>query len=193
MKKIDYRWTALILLLVAFFLQQGTRQVYGPLLGSIQASLGASDVQVGLGSTVFTLVYGLTITKPAAVLLALAMGMEVSVDVGFKTWMPSFLTENFGVSKASAGLNAVLWHYLGSAIGIVVGSRLGDRLVKRFPTIRFGIIGAGLVLGVPFIVLMSQAATCLTCCLAMLAFGVFRGVSLSQERRIRLCVSLRCC
>lgn len=79
-------------------------------------------------------------SKPAAVLLALAMGMEVYVDVGFKTWMPSYLTDTFGVSKASAGLNAVLWHYLGAAIGIVVGSRLGDRLVKRFPTIRFGIV-----------------------------------------------------
>ena len=47
---------ALGLLWVAFFLQQGTRQVYGPLLGSIQSSIGATDVQLGLVSTVFTLV-----------------------------------------------------------------------------------------------------------------------------------------
>ena len=48
MKKIDYKWFALALLWVAFFLQQGTRQVYGPLLGSIQGAVGATDVQLGL-------------------------------------------------------------------------------------------------------------------------------------------------
>ena len=61
MKKIDYKWFALALLWVAFFLQQGTRQVYGPLVGSIKDAVGASDVQLGLVSTVFTLVYGITI------------------------------------------------------------------------------------------------------------------------------------
>ena len=340
MKKLDYKWGALALLWVAFFLQQGTRQIYGPLLGSIQTSIGATDVQLGLVSTVFTLIYGLTIpfagfaadlfsrkwmvvvgvaifslgiltsgfvtcigalvvtyglvngfgqpfyypsstslisqlhadskatalsllqlgmyggvigcswlagwfaslgtegwrlpfktlgvlglvwvavlafllknttanstrstqpnnpanpvnpvknqtdrvtilsalkamfSKPAAVLVALALGMEVYVDVGFKTWMPNYLSETFGVSKASAGLNAVLWHYLGAALGIMLGSRLGDRLVKRNPAIRFWIIGGGLFLGVPFIVLMSQATTYVTCCVAMFVFGVFRG------------------
>ena len=336
MKKPDYKWLALALLWVAFFLQQGTRQIYGPLLGSIQGAVGATDVQLGLVSTVFTLVYGLAIpfagfaadlfsrkwmvvigvaifsagiltsgyvtcigalvvtyglvngfgqpfyypsstslisqlhavskatalsllqlgmyggvigcswlagwfaglgeegwrlpfktlgvlglcwsvvlafglknskqfnsptqnsnsnsktsngnqkptikdalkamfSKPAAVLIALALGMEVYVDVGFKTWMPNYLSETFGVSKASAGLNAVLWHYLGAALGIVVGSRIGDRLVKRFPTVRFWVIGGGLLLGVPFILLMSHATTYLVCCVAMFLFGVFRG------------------
>ena len=33
MKKIDYKWFALALLWVAFFLQQGMRQIYGPLVG----------------------------------------------------------------------------------------------------------------------------------------------------------------
>ena len=337
MKKIDYKWFALALLWVAFFLQQGTRQVYGPLVGSIKDAVGATDVQLGLVSTVFTLVYGITIpfagfaadlfsrkwmvvigvaifsagiltsgfvtcigalvvtyglvngfgqpfyypsstslisqlhadskatalsllqlgmyggvigcswlagwfaglgtegwrlpfkvlgalgllwavalaftlrntgmsrsratdddadaqervppadrvtigaalkamfAKPAAVLIALALGMEVYVDVGFKTWMPNYLSETFGVSKASAGLNAVLWHYLGAALGIVIGSRIGDRFVKRCPTIRFWVIGGGLFLGAPFIFMMSQATTYVTCCIAMFLFGVFRG------------------
>ena len=328
MKKLDYKWFALALLWVAFFLQQGTRQVYGPLVGSIKDAVGASDVQLGLVSTVFTLVYGITIpfagfaadlfsrkwmvvigvaifsagiltsgfvtcigalvvtyglvngfgqpfyypsstslisqlhadskatalsllqlgmyggvigcswlagwfaglgtegwrlpfkalgilglcwaavlaftlrntgvarsratdgdagrvtigaalkamfAKPAAVLIALALGMEVYVDVGFKTWMPNYLSETFAVSKASAGLNAVLWHYLGAALGIVIGSRIGDRFVKRCPTIRFWVIGGGLLLGAPFIFLMAKATTYVTCCIAMFLFGVFRG------------------
>ncbi len=325
--RFDYKWAALGLLWVAFFLQQGMRQVYGPLLGSIRESLGATDVQLGLASSLFTLVYGLTIpfagfaadrfsrkwmvvagvaifsagilssgfvtcigalvvtyglvngfgqpfyypastslvsqlhadtkatalsllqlgmyigvigcswlagglatlgadgwrlpfkalgalglvaalvlalglrntkhaptaaadaasrvtplmalkamfSKPAAVLIALALGMEVYVDVGFKTWMPSYLADTFAVGKASAGLHAVLWHYLGAALGILVGSRLGDRLVKRVPAIRFWIIGGGLLLGAPFIALMSLATTYWGCCVAMGLFGVFRG------------------
>lgn len=340
MKKLDYKWGALLLLWVAFFLQQGTRQIYGPLVGSIQASTGATDVQMGLASTVFTLVYGLTIpfagfaadlfsrkwmvvvgvaifslgilssglvtaigalvvtyglvngfgqpfyypsstslisqlhanskatalsllqlgmyigiigcswlagwfaglgaegwrlpfkvlgvaglvwavvlaiflkkssnqlnrriverwsaestsqtsqtslhlfssalkamfSKPAAVLIALALGMEVYVDVGFKTWMPDYLATTFGVTKASAGLNAVLWHYLGAAVGILVGSRLGDRLVVKRPKVRIELIGGGLLLAVPFILWMSQATTFATCCVAMTFFGFFRGV-----------------
>lgn len=326
MRTFDYKWRALALLWVAFFLQQGTRQVYGPLIGSIQASVGASDVQLGLVSTVFTLAYGLTIpfagfaadlisrkwmvvfgvaifsagilmsglvscigalvvtygivngfgqpfyypastslvsqlhvntkatalsllqlgmyggvigcswlagwlsglgtegwrlpfkalgvlglvwagvlvvalnntkpdakvttaervsvvaalkamfSKPVAVLIALALGMEVYVDVGFKTWMPDYLATSFGVTKASAGLNAVLWHYLGAAAGVLAGSRLGDSLVARHPQIRIELIGGGFLFAVPFIVWMSQARCFETCCLAMALFGFFRGI-----------------
>lgn len=325
-----YKWRALALLWVAFFLQQGMRQIYGPLLGSIRTATGASDVELGRVAAIFTLLYGLCIpfagfaadvfrrkwmvtagvaifsagifssgyvstvglliftygvvngigqpfyypsstsliaqlhsdtkatalsilqlamyvgiigcsglagwfadlgadgwrmpfrvlgalglvwaivlafllkdtrparasgsagsgaqdrvtigqavkamfAKPAAVLIALALGMEVYVDVGFKTWMPNYLTETFGVGKASAGFNAVFWHYLGAALGIVAGSRLGDRLVRRYKSVRFWIIGGGLLLGAPFIALMAKAVTYPQCCAAMFIFGVFRG------------------
>lgn len=324
MRKLDYKWAALGLLWVAFFLQQGTRQIYGPLVGSIQASTGATDVQIGLVSTVFTLVYGLSIpfagfaadffsrkwmvavgvaifslgiltsgfvtaigalvvtyglvngfgqpfyypsstslisqlhsdtkatalsllqlgmyggvigcswlagwfaglgeegwrlpfktlgvlgliwagvlvfflkdtrpavsdvrrvtigealkamfAKPAAVLIALALGMEVYVDVGFKTWMPDYLCVQFGVTKSAAGLNAVLWHYLGAAAGIMVGSRFGDRFAAKRPQFRIELIGGGLLLAIPFILWMSYARSFASCCLAMGLFGVFRGV-----------------
>lgn len=324
MRKLDYKWLALGLLWVAFFLQQGMRQIYGPLVGSIQASTGATDVQLGLVSTVFTLMYGLSIpfagfaadlfsrkwmvtvgvaifslgiltsgfvtaigalvvtyglvnglgqpfyypsstslvsqlhveskatalsilqlgmyvgvigcgwlagwfaglgaegwrlpfkvlgvlglvwaavlafflkdtqpaasdvarvtigealkamfSKPAAVLIALALGTEVYVDVGFKTWMPDYLSTHFDVSRSVAGLNAVLWHYLGAALGILVGSRLGDRLVARRPQVRIEIIGGGLLLAIPFIFWMAHAQTFATCCVAMGLFGFFRGV-----------------
>ena len=270
-----YKWRALALLWVAFFLQQGMRQIYGPLLGSIRTATGASDVELGRVAAIFTLLYGLCIpfagfaadvfrrkwmvtagvaifsagifssgyvstvglliftygvvngigqpfyypsstsliaqlhsdtkatalsilqlamyvgiigcsglagwfadlgadgwrmpfrvlgalglvwaivlafllkdtrparasgsagsgaqdrvtigqavkamfAKPAAVLIALALGMEVYVDVGFKTWMPNYLTETFGVGKASAGFNAVFG-------GRVVGNELCHR------------------------------------------------------------------
>ena len=56
-----YKWLALALLWVAFFLQQGTRQVFSATLSSIQASLGVTAAQIGLVATVFTFAYGLSV------------------------------------------------------------------------------------------------------------------------------------
>ena len=59
--KIDYKWRALLLLWVAFFLQQGTRQIFGATLSSIQCALGVSATQIGTIATVFTFTYGLSV------------------------------------------------------------------------------------------------------------------------------------
>ena len=58
---MSYKWRALVLLWVAFFLQQGTRQIFGATLSSIQGSLGVGAAQIGMVATVFTFVYGLSV------------------------------------------------------------------------------------------------------------------------------------
>ena len=58
---MKYKWRALALLWVAFFLQQGTRQIFGATLSSIQGSLGVTAAQIGMVATVFTFVYGLSV------------------------------------------------------------------------------------------------------------------------------------
>jgi len=58
---MNYKWRALALLWVAFFLQQGTRQIFGATLSSIQGSLGVTAAQIGLVGTVFTFIYGLSV------------------------------------------------------------------------------------------------------------------------------------
>ena len=58
---MNYKWKALALLWVAFFLQQGTRQIFGATLSSIQASLGVNAAQIGIVATVFTFAYGLSV------------------------------------------------------------------------------------------------------------------------------------
>ena len=340
--KIDYKWRALALLWVAFFLQQGTRQIFGATLSSIQGSLGVSAAQIGIVATVFTFAYGLSVPfagaaadllnrkwmvvsgvlvfclgifcsgfvsslglmvvtygilngfgqsfyypsatsiigelhketratalsilqmglyagiigcsaasgwfaesgaegwrvpfkffggigilwavvmvfgllggshkehkdhkdfassasfaaenspvqdkptlkeafkvfvgNPSALLLAAGLGMMIYVDVGFKTLMPSHLSESFGVAKGSAALNAVLWHYIGAFVGVTLGARVSDRLVARRPSVRMETNIAGLALAVPFIVWMAYAPSLLSCGVAMALFGVFRGV-----------------
>lgn len=56
-----YKWKALALLWVAFFLQQGTRQIFGATLSSIQGSFGVAAAEAGLVMTVFMFVYGLSV------------------------------------------------------------------------------------------------------------------------------------
>ena len=94
--------------------------------------------------------------------------------------MPAHLQETFGKDcpflKQWAGLHAVLWHYVGAIIGVLVGSRFGDRLVKGRPGIRLELGIAGLGLAIPFIVWMAMTQSFTLCCVAMLGFGLFRGV-----------------
>ena len=330
MKKMDYKWTALILLWVAFFLQQGTRQLFGPSVPAIGATLGVDKVSLGIVGTVFAMTYGVCVpfagltadlfnrkwmvasgvfifclgiflsgfvasvglliltygllngfgqtfyypsatslisqlhkesrataisilqlglyigivgcgglagwvagkggeswrlpfwifggiglawaavlafflrdtkpvqvagapakpsigealkavfAKPTAICVTLGLAMMIYVDIGFKNWMPTHLQSTFLDACPSlqrwAGLHAVLWHYLGAVLGVMSGSRIGDRFVARRPGIRLELGVAGLALAIPFIVWMAFTGDFAMCCAAMFGFGVFRGV-----------------
>ncbi|MEI8288336.1 MAG: MFS transporter [Verrucomicrobiota bacterium] len=56
-----YKWEMLILLWVAFFLHQGCRQIYNSVIPLIKSELGLTNVQAGLVSSIFTLVYGILV------------------------------------------------------------------------------------------------------------------------------------
>lgn len=116
------------------------------------------------------------VANPSALLLAVGLGMMIYVDVGFKTWMPSHLSESLGVAKGSAALNAVLWHYIGAFVGVTLGGRISDRLASKRPSVRMETNIAGLAFAAPFIVWMAYAPSLLSCGIAMAFFGVFRGV-----------------
>ena len=122
------------------------------------------------------------LSKPSAVLLALGLGMQIFVDVGFKMWMPTYLKETFpGMSAAAYGLHAVLWHYLGAFVGVMIGSRIADRLVRVRHGIRMEMNILGLVLGAPFILWMARAGSFNAVCWAMGLFGFFRGIYDSNQ------------
>lgn len=54
-----YKWELLLLLWVAYFLNQGDRQIFNAVIPLIKADLNLTDVQLGLVATVFTLLYGI--------------------------------------------------------------------------------------------------------------------------------------
>ena len=57
-KRLEYKWELIVMLWLAFFLNQGDRQVYGAIVGDIERGVGISSTQAGLVVTVFTVVYG---------------------------------------------------------------------------------------------------------------------------------------
>lgn len=60
-KMLNYKWEVLVLLWVAFFLNQADRQIFNVVLPLIKADLHLTDVQIGSIATAFNLVYALLV------------------------------------------------------------------------------------------------------------------------------------
>ncbi len=60
-RPIPYKWELIVLLWLAFFLNQADRQIYNNLIPLIQPDLNLSDVQIGLVASVFTCIYGILV------------------------------------------------------------------------------------------------------------------------------------
>ncbi|WP_234736738.1 MFS transporter [Tellurirhabdus bombi] len=114
--------------------------------------------------------------KPTALLLTLAFACMVFVNVGYLTWMPSFLAEKFGLSLAAAGFSSLFYHHIGAAIGVLLGGKLTDRLALRNPVSRLWMQAGALLLAAPFIYFMSTAAGETATYTALFLFGIFRGI-----------------
>jgi MFS family permease len=60
-KKDNYKWEVLVLLWIAFFVNQADRQVFNVVLPLIKEDLALSDLQIGTIATAFNLVYALLV------------------------------------------------------------------------------------------------------------------------------------
>jgi sugar phosphate permease len=114
--------------------------------------------------------------KPTALLLTGAFAGMVFVNVGFMTWMPTYLHEKFGFSLARSGFDATFYHYIAAFIGVLFGASLADRYSSKITGMRGIVQGTGLLLGAPFIFLLGMGNTPFLIYLALAFFGIFRGV-----------------
>jgi MFS family permease len=113
--------------------------------------------------------------KPTAVLLTLGFACMVFVNVGYLTWMPSFIGSKFNLSLAEAGFNSLFYHHVGAITGVLIGGKLADRLSLKDRKARLLVQGVSLLLAAPFIYWMAAGATEAATYFALFAFGVFRG------------------
>lgn len=113
--------------------------------------------------------------KPTVVMLTLGFGCMVFVNVGYLTWMPSFLVDKFGLSLTDAGFSALFYHHLGAFLGVLSGARLADHFAATNPRSRLVVQALGLLLGAPFIYGISMSSTPTLTYAALFLFGIFRG------------------
>ena len=142
-----------------------------PLLRDTPNEKGASPARMPIGETLAHI-----LGKRSAIALACAFGCMVYVNVGFHTWMPTYLHEKFGFALDKAGFSAVFYHYVCAFFGVLIGGRLTDRWAVRRRAIRFEANACGLLLGAPFIFVMAQTSSETVCFVMLGLFGLFRGI-----------------
>ena len=128
--------------------------------------------------TTFTEAFKVIFLRPSALLLAIVFGILVYVDVGFKTWMPTYMSETFfNGNLSSANSNFVICVYCGAFIGVIIGSRICDKLFSKIKHIRFSLNLFGFFMTAPFLFLSVNTDTLLMCKGFLLIFGIFKGIS----------------
>jgi MFS family permease len=114
--------------------------------------------------------------KPTVIMLTLAFACMVFVNVGYLTWMPLFLVEKYDMSVTYAGFSSLIYHHVGAFFGVMLGSRLSDKLALTDPGKRLVIQSVALAGGAPFIFLMGFSGSQLITYVALALFGVMRGI-----------------
>ena len=135
----------------------------------------SSDGKVGLASVKEALQAFLK--KPSSLLLMLALGCYFFVTYAFKAWAPIFMIRSFPeMGTTQAVFHGVFWFYLGAFMGVTLGGRLSDKLKARRPGIRFETELVGLILCIPFILMMAFVHGLPLMIIAILMFGFATGV-----------------
>jgi len=120
--------------------------------------------------------FKLLFSKPSTILLGVSFICLVFVNVGYLTWMPTFLHEKFSLSIMDAGFSSMFYHHIFAFVGILIGGILSDKLALKSIYYRLYIQAFGMILGVPFIFWLGQSPTILLVYISLAGFGLFRGI-----------------
>ncbi len=93
-ERFPQRWELVALLWLAFFLNQADRQIFGVLLGAIQADLGLGTVQMGLVATLFTVT--LAVLVPVAGYAADVLDKKALLVAAVLVWSAGTICTGFG-------------------------------------------------------------------------------------------------
>jgi MFS family permease len=112
---------------------------------------------------------------PSAIILTIAFSGLIFVLVGYLTWTPTYLYEKFNMSITQAGFQSMFYTHLFAFIGVIIAGKLSDKWAKKNPAIRMMMMGIGLLVAVPFIILMGNADTTYLIYLGFAGFGFGRA------------------
>lgn len=116
-------------------------------------------------------------TKPTALWMMAALGCYFFATYGVKIWTPVFMMRAFpDMPHATAVFHGFFWFYLGAFIGVTLSGRLSDKLKPRRPLVRFEVELAGILLCIPFILIISGTSLLPVMIAALCLFGFATGV-----------------
>ena len=114
-------------------------------------------------------------TTPTALFLTISYTGLIFVLVGYLTWTPTYLYENFNMDLSRAGFHSMFYTHLFAFFGIIIAGRLSDKLALKNPANRMYMQGLGLLAGVPFIILMGNAKLLGFLYIGLAGFGFARA------------------
>jgi MFS family permease len=112
---------------------------------------------------------------PTGLMLTIGFSGLIFVLTGYLTWMPTFLFENFDMNLSSAGFHSMFYTHLFAFIGIILAGKYSDRFGSRNPASRMMMQGIGLLIAVPFILVMGNSGILALTYIGFAGFGFARA------------------
>lgn len=115
-------------------------------------------------------------TRPTLALLTAGFSSLVFVNVGYLTWMPSYLHERFGQTLAEAGFSSMFYHHAAAFAGVMLGGRISDAMALVSKRRRLFQQASALLMGAPFIYGLGVAEGMSALYGSLALFGFCRGL-----------------
>jgi MFS family permease len=115
-------------------------------------------------------------STPTACFMVVGYVALIFTVTGYLTWMPTYMHETFNMSVKDASFQSMLWTHCFAAVGILIAGRIADKIGTKRLEWRMYMQGIGLLLSVPFIMLMGNSTEMWLVCVGLAGFGFFRSL-----------------
>lgn len=144
---------------------------------SPRENLGSAAGRISPGEA-----FGVLFRTPTALLATAGFTAIVFVNNGYMVWAPNFLEEKFQLTLAEAGGRSMFYHHIAALVGVLIGGRVSDIMVRTRPQFRLQLQTTSILLGAPLIAAMGLAQSLTGTCAAMAGVGLFRGLCESNTQ-----------
>ncbi len=141
-----YKWVLLGFLWVAYFLQQGTRQIYNAVLPQIQNDFQVDSVSMGLVATTFTFTYGICV--PFAGIASDMFKRKWMIIAGIFLFCIGIFTSAFASSIGMLFITYGLLNGMGQSFYFPSASSLMGQLHEKMRSTAFSIHQTAQYLGI---------------------------------------------